>query len=118
MKNGIFTPNLIINRHPMFKKAATACFILTLSAILSACMSLGNLSYKQAKMLKKEGFTLTQDGWTLALPEHLLFNFDDYQIKEHQQIQHHAHHIFAAIGSLAGRRIQRWREHRAENAKA
>lgn len=69
----------------MFKKAATACFILTLSTILSACISLGNLSYKQAKMLKKEGFTLTQDGWTLALPEHLLFNFDDYQIKEHQQ---------------------------------
>jgi outer membrane protein OmpA-like peptidoglycan-associated protein len=69
----------------MLKKTAIICLIFTLSATLSACMSLGNLSYKQAKMLKKEGFVLTDEGWTLALPERLLFNFDDYKIKEYQQ---------------------------------
>ena len=40
----------------MLKKALTLCFILTLSAVLTACMSLGNLNYKQARMLKSEGF--------------------------------------------------------------
>lgn len=69
----------------MLKKTAVICLIFTLSAVLSACMSLGNLSYKQAKMLKNEGFVLTNDGWTLALPERLLFNFDDAQIEKHQQ---------------------------------
>lgn len=44
-------------------------------------MSLGNLSYKQAKMLKKEGFTLTEEGWTLRLPERLLFDFDKSDIQ-------------------------------------
>lgn len=48
---------------------------------LTACMSLGNLSYKQAKMLKKEGFTLTEEGWTLRLPERLLFDFDKSDIQ-------------------------------------
>jgi outer membrane protein OmpA-like peptidoglycan-associated protein len=45
-------------------------------------MSLGNLSYKQARMLKKEGFTLTEEGWTLRLPEKLLFDFDQAAIQE------------------------------------
>ncbi len=66
----------------MFKKALTSCFIFALSMLLTACMSLGNLSYKQARMLKGEGFVLTEDGWTLALPERLLFSFDDYLIQE------------------------------------
>ncbi|WP_374571598.1 OmpA family protein [Acinetobacter sp.] len=69
----------------MFKKALTSCFIFALSMLLTACMSLGNLSYKQARMLKSEGFVLTEDGWTLALPERLLFSFDDYLIQEQQK---------------------------------
>lgn len=44
-------------------------------------MSIGNVSYKQAKMLKKEGFTLTEEGWTLRLPERLLFDFDQSDIQ-------------------------------------
>lgn len=47
-------------------------------------MSLGQLSYKQARMLKKEGFTLTEEGWTLGLPERLLFEFDQSEVKEKQ----------------------------------
>ena len=49
---------------------------------LTACMSLGNLTYKQARMLKKEGFTLTEEGWTLRLPERLLFDFDQSNIQD------------------------------------
>ena len=52
---------------------------------LSACMSLGNVSYKQARMLKQEGFILSDDGWTLALPERLLFGFDEYAIQNSQK---------------------------------
>jgi outer membrane protein OmpA-like peptidoglycan-associated protein len=33
-------------------------------------------------MLKKEGFTLTDEGWTLRLPERLLFDFDQAKIQE------------------------------------
>lgn len=60
-------------------KISLTIFII---AGLSACMSLGNLSYKQAKMLKKEGFTLTEEGWTLRLPERLLFDFDQADVEE------------------------------------
>ena len=64
----------------MFKSAA----VLLSTLLLTACMSLGQLSYKQAHMLKKEGFTLTEEGWTLRLPENLLFDFNEYKIKAQQ----------------------------------
>ncbi|MEB3768109.1 OmpA family protein [Acinetobacter sp. MD2] len=68
----------------MFKRPIKFGFILLLSSILSACAGLGHLSYKQAHMLKKEGFILTDEGWNLALPERLLFNFNDYTIAQQQ----------------------------------
>ena len=43
--------------------------ILLLSSVLSACASWGHLNYKQARMLKKEGFVLTDEGWSLRLPQ-------------------------------------------------
>lgn len=57
----------------------TACLLLALTT-LSACMSLGQLNYKQARMLKQEGFSLTSEGWSLSLPEKLLFGFDQAEI--------------------------------------
>ena len=52
---------------------------------LTSCMNLGGLSYKQAKVVKKEGFVLTDEGWSLGLPERLLFSFNNADIKtEHQ----------------------------------
>ena len=52
---------------------------------LTGCMNLGGLSYKQAKAVKKEGFVLTDEGWSLGLPERLLFGFNESNIKpEHQ----------------------------------
>lgn len=70
----------------MLKTSAKISSVLLLSGILSACASLGHLNYKQAHMLKKEGFVLTQDGWSLGLPERLLFNFNDYTIADQQKV--------------------------------
>ena len=53
--------------------------------MLTGCMNLGGLSYKQAHFVKSEGFTLTDEGWSLGLPERLLFGFNESNIKpEHQ----------------------------------
>lgn len=52
-------------------------FIALLCIALAGCLSFGPLKYRQVKMLKKEGFVLTNEGWTLGLPERLLFDFND-----------------------------------------
>lgn len=69
----------------MYKKTFSALLMIIFSISLTGCMNLGHLNYKQARMLKKEGFVLNNEGWTLALPERLLFNFDDYRIQNHQK---------------------------------
>lgn len=48
---------------------------------LADCLSFGPLKYRQVKMLKKEGFVLTEEGWSLGLPERLLFDFNKSDIK-------------------------------------
>ena len=59
--------------------------LAVLCLALSGCMNLGGLSYKQARVLKQEGFALTDEGWSLGLPERLLFGFNESSIKpEHQ----------------------------------
>ncbi|ENX18017.1 hypothetical protein F895_00509 [Acinetobacter sp. CIP 64.2] len=61
-------------------------FIALLCLTLAGCLSFGPLKYRQVKMLKKEGFVLTDEGWTLGLPERLLFDFNKAEIKpEHQK---------------------------------
>jgi outer membrane protein OmpA-like peptidoglycan-associated protein len=70
----------------MSKLVIKAIAILLASSLLTACMSLGSLTHKQAKMLKKEGFELTEEGWTLGLPERLLFQFNDAQMQESQRL--------------------------------
>ena len=60
-------------------------FIALLGLTLSGCLSFGQLKYSQVKMLKKEGFILTNEGWSLGLPERLLFDFDHVQIKSNYQ---------------------------------
>ena len=52
---------------------------------LTGCFSFGPLKYRQVKMLKKEGFVLTDEGWSLGLPERLLFDFDKTEIKSGHQ---------------------------------
>lgn len=48
---------------------------------LAGCLSFGPLKYRQVKMLKKEGFVLTEEGWSLGLPERLLFDFNKSDFK-------------------------------------
>ncbi|MGO3918156.1 OmpA family protein [Acinetobacter venetianus] len=56
-------------------------FIALLCLTLAGCLSFGPLKYRQVKMLKKEGFVLTDEGWSLGLPERLLFDFNKSDIK-------------------------------------
>lgn len=53
---------------------------------LTGCMGYGALSHKQVKMLKKQGFELTDEGWSLGLPERILFSFDNFEISDQNQI--------------------------------
>ena len=69
----------------MLKHLYKLIIVTSLITILSGCLSLGHLNYKQARMLKKQGFTLTEEGWTLRLPEKLLFGFDQSDIQAAQK---------------------------------
>jgi outer membrane protein OmpA-like peptidoglycan-associated protein len=65
----------------MLKKVIKICSIILTSITLVACASTG-LSKKQQNLLKKEGFHLTDEGWSLGLPDDLLFEFNDYNISD------------------------------------
>ncbi|MDX8276528.1 OmpA family protein [Acinetobacter pittii] len=62
-------------------------FIALLCITLAGCLSFGPLKYRQVKLLKKEGFVLTDEGWTLGLPERLLFDFNNAQLKQSHQAE-------------------------------
>ena len=66
----------------MFSKAIKLALLSILTLTLAGCLSFGPLSHKQVRMLKQEGFTLTDEGWSLGLPERLLFDFNDSSIKQ------------------------------------
>ena len=61
------------------------CAILGLALI--GCSNLGQLNYKQTRMLKNQGFTLSEEGWTLSLPQNLLFDFDQSNIRADQRVE-------------------------------
>ena len=70
----------------MYAYTIRISFIALLCLTLAGCLSFGPLKYRQVKMLKKEGFILTDEGWRLGLPERLLFDFNKADIKpEHGQ---------------------------------
>ena len=70
----------------MYTRTIRISFIALLCLTLAGCLSFGPLKYRQVKMLKKEGFILTDEGWSLGLPECLLFDFNKADIKpEHGQ---------------------------------
>jgi len=54
---------------------------------LAGCLSFGPLKYRQVKLLKKEGFVLTNEGWTLGLPERLLFDFNNAELKQSHEAE-------------------------------
>lgn len=65
----------------MYARSIKISFIALLCLTLAGCLSFGPLKYRQVKMLKKEGFVLTDEGWSLGLPERLLFDFNKSDIK-------------------------------------
>ncbi|MFW1808041.1 OmpA family protein [Acinetobacter ursingii] len=70
----------------MLNHSLKISFLAMICIALSGCLSFGPLKYKQVRMLKKEGFVLTDEGWTLGLPERLLFDFDKTEIRPaHEQ---------------------------------
>ena len=71
----------------MFKHSWKIIMLSLLTLTLSACLGMGSLSYKQVQMLKKQGFVLTEEGWSLGLPERLLFDFDQAYISDKNRIQ-------------------------------
>lgn len=70
----------------MLNHSLKISFLAMICIALSGCLNFGPLKYKQVRMLKKEGFVLTDEGWTLGLPERLLFDFDKTDIQPaHEQ---------------------------------
>lgn len=65
----------------MLKQLKKIFSLFLLSLTLTACVSHG-LSNKQKNLLQREGFSLTNEGWSLGLPDDLLFGFNDYQIQD------------------------------------
>ncbi|ALH95251.1 OmpA family protein [Acinetobacter equi] len=65
----------------MLKQFTKIFSFALIGLILVACATKG-LSSKQKQLLQKEGFNLTEDGWSLALPEQLLFEFNKSTINE------------------------------------
>lgn len=65
----------------MFSSTIKISILAFLCITLSGCLSFGPLKYKQVRMLKQEGFILTEEGWSLGLPERLLFDFDQSELK-------------------------------------
>lgn len=62
-------------------------FIALLCITLAGCLSFGPLKYRQVKLLKQEGFVLTNEGWTLGLPERLLFDFNNAELKQSHEAE-------------------------------
>ncbi|XID75764.1 OmpA family protein [Alkanindiges sp. WGS2144] len=65
----------------LFKKIS----LILLVSVLAACQATSGLSKKQVKVLQKQGFVLKEEGWTLALPERLLFDSNASDIKANTQ---------------------------------
>ena len=71
----------------MFLKHFKIVFMGLCCVALTGCLGMGGLSHKQVKMLKKQGFVQTDEGWSLGLPERLLFDFNEADISNQNQTQ-------------------------------
>lgn len=71
----------------MIYKKITLILVGLMCLTLAGCLSFGSLNHKQVKMLKQQGFVLTEEGWSLGLPERLLFEFDQAEISNKNKIE-------------------------------
>ncbi len=46
-----------------------------------------SIKISSSKIAQKEGFVLTDEGWTLGLPERLLFDFNNAQLKQSHEAE-------------------------------
>lgn len=70
----------------MLQRALKMFLIGFVCTALTACMS-GPFNHKQVRFLKKEGFVLTEEGWSLGLPERLLFDFNQSNIQPEHEVE-------------------------------
>lgn len=59
--------------------------ILVCISLLTACVGLGGLKKSQIKVLQKEGFVYSDEGWLLDLPSRLLFATGEYLLQPAQE---------------------------------
>lgn len=71
----------------MLMKIAKILGMSVMIAVLTACMHSSGLKHSQVKMLQKEGFQLTDEGWTLALSAQILFDFNSSEVKQENQAE-------------------------------
>lgn len=71
----------------MFNKNIKLFLVGFICLALSGCLGFGSLNYKQVKMLKQQSFILTEEGWSLGLPERLLFEFDQSEISNQNLVE-------------------------------
>lgn len=69
----------------MVVKSLKVLGVAVLCAFLAGCMHSSGLKRSQVKMLQAQGFTHTEEGWSLALPERLLFDTNSYELKAENQ---------------------------------
>ncbi len=63
------------------------CAFISMTLVMTACQNLDGLTKKQINVLKSQGFTLGDDGWSLGLSEKLLFNLNESTIKPETYIK-------------------------------
>lgn len=60
--------------------------LITICLILTGCQHLNEpFNKKQIHMLQQQGFTLTDDGWSLGLTDRITFEFDQAEISQPNQ---------------------------------
>lgn len=74
-------------RYSMLMKIVKMMGISIMLTVLVACMHSSGLKHSQVKMLQKEGFKLTDEGWTLALSAQVLFDFNSAEVKQENQAE-------------------------------
>ncbi|HMO76878.1 MAG TPA: OmpA family protein [Sphingopyxis sp.] len=72
---------------PTLSRPFRSLFLLAAAALLAACQSLPaptGFSAAQIAVLKAEGFVETDQGWELTLPDRLLFDTNESNLKPEQ----------------------------------
>ena len=60
--------------------------LFTICMVLNGCQHLdGPFNKKQIQVLQQQGFTLTDDGWSLGLTDRITFEFDQAEISTSNQ---------------------------------